>query len=54
MAAQIRKFLDRPRDLWARGALVGKVGSVFTGTATQHGRQETRRSVAHDPMGKTR
>jgi NAD(P)H dehydrogenase (quinone) len=41
MTAQMRNFLDQTGGLWARGALVGKVGSVFTSTATQHGGQES-------------
>ncbi len=41
MAAQMRNFLDQTGSLWMKGALVGKVGSVFTSTATQHGGQET-------------
>jgi NAD(P)H dehydrogenase (quinone) len=41
MAAQMRNFLDQTGGLWARGALVGKVGSVFCSTASQHGGQET-------------
>ena len=41
MCAQMRNFLDQTGGLWAKGALVGKVGSVFTSTATQHGGQET-------------
>ncbi|MBM3585014.1 MAG: NAD(P)H:quinone oxidoreductase [Alphaproteobacteria bacterium] len=41
MAAQMRNFLDRTGGLWAKGALIGKVGSVFASTATQHGGQET-------------
>jgi NAD(P)H dehydrogenase (quinone) len=41
MASQMRNFLDRTGGLWARGALVGKVGSVFCSTASQHGGQET-------------
>ena len=40
MIAQMRAFLDSTGGLWAKGALVGKVGSVFTSTATQHGGQE--------------
>lgn len=40
MAAQMRNFLDQTGALWMRGALVGKVGSVFTSTASQHGGQE--------------
>ena len=41
MTAQMRNFLDQTGGLWVKGALVGKVGSVFTSTATQHGGQET-------------
>jgi NAD(P)H dehydrogenase (quinone) len=41
MAAQMRNFLDQTGLLWTQGALIGKVGSVFTSTATQHGGQET-------------
>lgn len=41
MAAQMRNFLDQTGGLWAKGALVGKVGSVFASTATQHGGQES-------------
>jgi NAD(P)H:quinone oxidoreductase type IV len=41
MSAQMRNFLDQTGGLWAEGALVGKVGSVFTSTASQHGGQET-------------
>ena len=40
MCGQLRQFLDSTGSLWAQGALVGKVGSVFTSTATQHGGQE--------------
>ena len=41
MCAQMRAFLDGTGPLWAKGALVGKVGSVFTSSNTQHGGQET-------------
>jgi NAD(P)H:quinone oxidoreductase type IV len=41
MCAQMRSFLDHTGALWAKGALIGKVGSVFTASATQHGGQET-------------
>jgi NAD(P)H:quinone oxidoreductase type IV len=41
MAAQMRNFLDQTGGLWANNALVGKVGSVFTSTSSQHGGQET-------------
>src|SRR3954468_9248968 len=40
-AAQMRAFLDNTGGLWASGALIGKVGSAFTSTASQHGGQET-------------
>jgi NAD(P)H dehydrogenase (quinone) len=41
MCGQMRQFLDATGQLWASGALVGKVGSVFVSTATQHGGQES-------------
>jgi NAD(P)H dehydrogenase (quinone) len=41
VAAQMRNFLDQTGGLWAKGALIGKVGSVFTSSATQHGGQES-------------
>ena len=41
MAAQMRNFLDQTGGLWANGALVGKVASAFTSTASQHGGHET-------------
>ena len=41
MASQMAAFWDLTGGLWAKGALVGKVGGVFTSTATQHGGQET-------------
>jgi NAD(P)H dehydrogenase (quinone) len=41
MCGQMRQFLDATGQLWAQGALVGKVGSVFTSFATQHGGQES-------------
>jgi len=41
MAAQMRNFLDQTGSLWARGALVGKVGSVFTSTGTGGGNETT-------------
>ncbi len=40
MCGQMRQFLDATGQLWQAGALVGKVGGVFTSTATQHGGQE--------------
>ncbi len=41
MCAQMRAFLDKTGPLWAAGTLIGKVGSVFASTASQHGGQET-------------
>ncbi|MCG6121855.1 MAG: NAD(P)H:quinone oxidoreductase [Microvirga sp.] len=41
MTSQMKNFLDQAGGLWATGKLVGKVGSVFTSTATQHGGQES-------------
>ncbi|MDQ5985753.1 MAG: NAD(P)H dehydrogenase (quinone) [Syntrophus sp. SKADARSKE-3] len=41
MCGQMRQFLDATGGLWARNALLGKVGSVFTSSATQHGGQES-------------
>lgn len=47
MAAQMKNFLDQTGGLWANGALIGKVGSVFTSTATQHGGQESTILATH-------
>ena len=41
MCGQMRQFLDATGGLWAKGSLVGKLGSVFTSSATQHGGQES-------------
>lgn len=41
VSAQMRTFMDQTGGLWMRGALIGKVGSVFTSSATQHGGQES-------------
>ncbi len=41
MCGQMRQFLDATGRLWATGALVGKVASVFIGSSTQHGGQES-------------
>ncbi|MGK9165203.1 NAD(P)H:quinone oxidoreductase [Inquilinus limosus] len=41
MAAQMKNFLDQAGGLWMKGALIGKPGSVFTSSATQHGGQES-------------
>lgn len=50
MAAQMRNFLDQTGGLWARGSLVGKVGSVFAVTGTQHGGQETTLTSFHTTL----
>jgi NAD(P)H dehydrogenase (quinone) len=50
MAAQMRNFLDQCGGLWARNALVGKVGSVFASTGTQHGGQETTITSFHTTL----
>ncbi len=50
MAAQMRNFLDQTGGLWMQGALIGKVGSVFTSTATQHGGQETTITSFHTTL----
>ena len=47
MPAQMAQFWDQTGGLWAKGALVGKVGSAFTSTATQHGGQETTLMAIH-------
>lgn len=41
MCGQMRQFLDATGKLWMSGALVGKIGSAFTSSATQHGGQES-------------
>lgn len=50
MCAQMRNFLDQTGGLWAKNALVGKVGSVFASTATQHGGQETTLTSFHTTL----
>jgi NAD(P)H dehydrogenase (quinone) len=50
MAAPMRNFLDQTGGLWMKGALVGKVGSVFASTATQHGGQETTITSFHSTL----
>jgi NAD(P)H dehydrogenase (quinone) len=50
MCAQMRNFLDQTGRLWQNGSLVGKVGSVFTSTATQHGGQETTITSFHTTL----
>lgn len=50
MAGQMRSFLDQTGQLWFKGALVGKVGSVFASTGTQHGGQETTITSFHSTL----
>ncbi|MEF8793311.1 NAD(P)H:quinone oxidoreductase [Thiohalorhabdus sp.] len=50
MAGQMRTFLDQTGGLWANGSLIGKAGSVFTSTATQHGGQETTLTSFHTTL----
>jgi NAD(P)H dehydrogenase (quinone) len=50
MAAQMRNFLDQTGGLWMKGSLIGKVGSVFASTATQHGGQETTITSFHSTL----
>ncbi|MGA2411127.1 MAG: NAD(P)H:quinone oxidoreductase [Candidatus Binataceae bacterium] len=50
MAAQMRNFLDQTGGIWMRGGLIGKVGSVFTSTGTQHGGQETTLTSFHTTL----
>ena len=50
MCAQMRNFFDQTGGLWMKGALIGKVGSVFTSTGTQHGGQETTITSVHSTL----
>jgi len=50
MAAQMRNFLDQTGQIWMKGALIGKVGSVFASTGTQHGGQETTITSFHTTL----
>ena len=50
MAGQMRTFLDQTGGLWVKGALVGKIGSVFSSTASQHGGQETTITSFHNTL----
>lgn len=50
MCAQMRNFLDQTGGLWMSGGLIGKVGSVFTSTASQHGGQETTITSFHTTL----
>ena len=50
MCAQMRNFLDQTGSLWAEGRLIGKVGSAFTSSASQHGGQETTLTSFHSTL----
>jgi NAD(P)H dehydrogenase (quinone) len=50
MSAQMRNFLDQTGHLWMEGKLIGKIGSVFVSTATQHGGQETTITSMHTTL----
>ena len=50
MCAQMRNFLDQTGQLWMNGALIGKIGSVFASTGTQHGGQETTITSFHTTL----
>jgi hypothetical protein len=50
MASKMRNFLDQTGGLWMDGALIGKVGSVFASTATQHGGQEPTITSLHTTL----
>jgi NAD(P)H dehydrogenase (quinone) len=50
MAAQMRNLLDQTGGLWAKGTLIGKIGSVFASTASQHGGQETTITSFHTTL----
>ena len=50
MTAQMRNFLDQTGQIWLKGGLIGKVGSVFASTGTQHGGQETTITSFHTTL----
>ena len=50
MCAQMRNYLDQTGSLWAKGSLIGKIGSVFAATGTQHGGQETTITSFHSTL----
>ena len=50
MAGQMRNFLDQTGGHWMKGSLIGKIGSVFASTATQHGGQETTITSFHHTL----
>ena len=50
MSSQLRNFLDQTGGLWFQGKLIGKVGSVFASTGSQHGGQETTLTSMHNTL----
>src|SRR5258707_4349288 len=50
MAAQMRNFLDQTGGVWAKGTLIGKIGSGFSSTASQHRGQETTITSFHSTL----
>ena len=50
MAVPMRNFLDQTGGIWLKGSLIGKVGSVFASTGTQHGGQETTITSFHTTL----
>ena len=50
MCSQMRTFLDQTGEIWANGGLIGKTGSVFVSTASQHGGQETTITSFHTTL----
>jgi NAD(P)H dehydrogenase (quinone) len=50
MSSQMRNFLDQTGGLWVKGSLIGKVGSAFASTASQHGGQETTLTSFHSTL----
>jgi NAD(P)H dehydrogenase (quinone) len=50
LCAQMRNLLDQTGGLWAKGTLIGKIGSVFASTASQHGGQETTLTSFHSTL----
>jgi NAD(P)H dehydrogenase (quinone) len=50
MSSQLRNFLDQTGGLWFQGKLIGKVGSVFAATGSQHGGQETTLTSMHNTL----
>lgn len=50
MCAQMRNFLDQTGGVWMKGELIGKIASVFSSTASQHGGQETTITSFHTTL----